>query len=123
MDDHAEDVTWAGEHSVGPDSVLKGQALFLKRALIARIISQELVYLIVGWVGKHVITIIVVEVLVFLTLSLRDRFPKFPVCLTIELISLDKDRATGFSSFKQNKICRDALSLINLHNHTDFDVF
>ena len=123
MDDHAEDVTWTGEHSVGPDSVFKGQALLLERALVARIIAQELVNLIVGWVGKHVITIVVVEVLIFLTLSLRDRFPKFPVCLTIELISLDKDRATGFSSFEQNKICRDALSLIHLHNHTDFYVF
>lgn len=123
MHHHAKDVAWAGKHSVGPDGVLEGETLLLVLARVARVLSHELVDLVVRWIRKYIIAVIVVKILVLLPLCLRNRLPEFPIRLTIELVCLDEDRATLCSGLKQNEVGRYALSLVNLDDHANRDVF
>ena len=54
-------------------------------------------------------------------LSILYSLAKFPISLTIELVSSDENGTTFFSCVKQKQIGRYSLILMYLYDMTDFD--
>ena len=57
-----------------------------------------------------------------LLLRERDRLSELPVCLTVQLVRLDEDRAALLGGLEEDEIGGDALPLHNLDDHADLDV-
>ncbi len=122
MYNHTKDVTWTSQHSVSPNSVFKRQALLVLLSRIAHILALKLVNLIIWGVSEHVITIIMDEEFIFLSLGERDSFSEFPVSFSIELVSLDEDAARLLRRLEQNKVSWRPLTLRNLDDLANFDI-
>lgn len=91
-------------------------------ALIANVLAHKLVNLIIWRVCEDIVAIVVVQVLIFLSLSLRDGLAKLPIGLTVKLICLDENGATRLSCLEQNQVCRYALALSDFDDLSNLDV-
>lgn len=49
-----------------------------------------------------------------------DRFPEFPICLSIELICSDEDSSVLFAGAEDNAVCGDSLIGLNFDDVADF---
>ena len=122
MHSHTQDIARTGQHSVCPDGILEAEALLFLLVRAAHILTHELVDLIVRWVSQDVVPFVVHEVFFILLLRERDRLSELPVRLAVQLVRLDEDGAAFFGGFEEDEVGGDALPLLNLDYHTDFDV-
>ena len=124
MDHHSQDVPWRGKDCVCPDCVLESKTLgFVTYGSEALVLTQELIDLVIWGVDYHEVILIVDQGVIMAALSHLNSLPKFPVSLSIKLISFDENRSRGLGSLKQEKVCGNALSLGNLDDLTDHDIF
>lgn len=85
--------------------------------------AHKLVDLVVRGISQNVVTIIVDQKLVLLPLSEWNRLSQLPVSLAVELVSFDENSTTLLRGLKQNQIGRHSLSLSNLDDLANFDIF
>jgi len=61
--------------------------------------------------------------LIFLSLGEWNSLPELPVSLSIQLVSLDEHTAALLSGLEQYEVSRHSLSLYNLDDLANFDIF
>lgn len=123
MHNHTQDVTRTSQHSIGPYRVLERQAFFVLLSGIADVLAHEFVDLVVGRVRENVIAIIMDQKLIFLSLSEWNSFPELPVSFSIQLVCFYEDAATSLCCLEKYEVSGHTLTLYDLDNLANFDIF
>jgi hypothetical protein len=108
---------------IGPQSIFETETFVVLVVVLGFVNALKLVNELVGWQHFQVAGVVDEFFRALDLLRLWDRLAQLPVSLAIQLIRLDEDSSILFSSVEEDKIGGNSLALLDLDDHTDFDVF